>query len=142
MQRPTGVTFSRFFGFIGAGFLVIGALLAFASGSLIAQVLKNTPGLGNLAGGLVAVFGVVALMFAVLYAVTGYGLWALKNWGRILAVVLTAIGLLLTLIGLAAVFSNFGMSVLIWQIVKIAICAWIIWYLLQPTVKQAFGQTA
>jgi uncharacterized membrane protein (DUF2068 family) len=142
MQRPTGVTILAILWFIGAGILVISALVAFAGGSLLAQMLKNAPGMGNLAGGLVAVVGVIALMFAALYAVTGYGLWALKNWGRILALVLTAIGLLLTLVGLAAVFANFGMSLLIWQIIRIAICAWIIWYLLQPTVKQAFGQTA
>lgn len=142
MQRPTGITILAILWFIGAIGLVIGALVFFTGGSLVAQILANTPGMSRFAGGMVAAGGVVFLLLAVLYALTGYGLWSLKNWGRIIAIIFTALGLIGTLLGFVTVFSSFGMAIVVGQVIKLAICAWILWYLFQPNVKQAFGQTA
>jgi len=117
-------------------------LLSFVGGAFVAGILKNMPGVGNMAGGLVAAFGVIFLLIGALYAITGYGLWALKNWGRIITIVLMTLGLIFGLLGLVAVFSNFTAGMVVGQVVRLVICAWILWYLLQPNVKQAFGQIA
>jgi hypothetical protein len=142
MQRPTGITILAVLYFIGAVFLLLGAFAFFAGGSFLAQVLASMPGMSTLAGGLVTVVGVVLLAFAALYGATGYGLISLKSWGRILAIIFTVLGLVGTLVGFISIVSNFGMGVAIWQVVKLGICVWILWYLFQPNVKQAFGQTS
>lgn|SRR5882724_7089623 len=142
MQRPTGVTIIAILSFLGAAVCILMGLLSFVGGAFVAGILKNMPGVGNMAGGLVAAFGVIFLLIGALYAITGYGLWALKNWGRIITIVLMTLGLIFGLLGLVAVFSNFTAGMVVGQVVRLVICAWILWYLLQPNVKQAFGQIA
>jgi hypothetical protein len=101
----------------------------------------SAAGAGFLAG-LGAVIGVLALVFAALYALVGWGLLKLKEWARIVTIVLSGLGALGALFGLVAVFTHFGLIIVFWSLVRLAICAWIIWYLLQPNVKAAFqGQT-
>lgn len=143
MQRPTGVTIIAILCFLGAALCVGVALLAFAGGAFVASMLANTPGASGMAGSIGAIVGVFVLFFAVLYAATGYGLWALQNWGRIIAIVLVALGLIFGLLGLVPILTHmggaYGMGSIVGAAIRIAISAWILWYLLQPHVKKAFG---
>jgi uncharacterized membrane protein (DUF2068 family) len=141
MQRPTGVTIIAILSFLGAAACIMLGLFSFVGGAVIAKMLANMPGMSALGGGIVAALGVVFLLIGALYAITGYGLWALKNWGRVIMIVLMALGLVFGLLGLVAVFSNFTAGAIVMQVIRLAICAWILWYLFQPNVKQAFGQT-
>jgi len=142
MQRPTGVAVIAILSFLFAGLCVLGALLFFVGGAFVGQILANMPGISALGGSIVAAVGVVFLLIGALYAITGYGLWALKNWGRVIMIVLMSLGLVFGLIGLVAVFSNFTAGMAVGQVIRLVICAWILWYLFQPNVKQAFGQAA
>jgi len=74
---------------IGAFFGLIAALVMFVGGSMMSYF----PTVPNLTSGLVAVMGVVILVFAVLAAFVGYGLWNHKSWAKIVAIVLGVIGL-------------------------------------------------
>ncbi len=140
MQRPTGVTILGVLAYIGAVCLLIGGAVSFIAGSFLTQII-HMPGSG-LAAAAGAIVGVVFIMFAVLYGVTGYGLMALKNWGRIIAIMLMILGVVFGIIGLLGSFALFMMSAFVFRIVMLAIDAWILWYLFQPHVKQAFGQAA
>ncbi|HXQ98726.1 MAG TPA: hypothetical protein VN774_09815 [Candidatus Limnocylindrales bacterium] len=143
MQRPTGVTILAVLEFLGAACLLMLGLLAFASGAFIAQLLAKAPGMGALAGGAVAVVGVVCLLFAALYGVTGYGLLALQNWGRIITMILVALGAIFGLLGLLGAVSHMtttSVGLIIWQLIWLAIYVWILMYLNRPDVKQAFNQ--
>lgn len=145
MQRPTGVSILAVLEFLGAACLLILGLLCFAGGAMVASFLAKTPGMGAIAGGAVAVIGVVLILFAVLYAVTGYGLWALQNWGRIITMVLAALGAIFGLLGLVGAVSHMGatgMGTLIWQLIWLAFYIWVLMYLNKPHVKKAFGQAA
>ena len=141
MQRPTGVTIIAILSFLGAAACIMLGLFSFVGGAVIAKMLANMPGMSALGGSIVAALGVVFLLIGALYAITGHGLWALKNWGRVIMIVLMALGLVFGLLGLVAVFSNFTAGAIVMQVIRLAICAWILWYLFQPNVKQAFGQT-
>jgi uncharacterized membrane protein (DUF2068 family) len=141
MQRPTGVTIIAILSFLGAAACIMLGLFSFVGGAVIAKMLANMPGMSALGGSIVAALGVVFLLIGALYAITGYGLWALKNWGRVIMIVLMALGLVFGLLGLVAIFSNFTAGAIVMQVIRLAICAWILWYLFQPNVKQAFGQT-
>jgi hypothetical protein len=61
-------------------------------------------------------------------------LFQLKEWARIVVIVFAAIGLLF---GMASFFLP-GMF-LFGKLIRLAVNALIIWYLMQPPVKAAFG---
>jgi hypothetical protein len=112
-------------------------------GGFIATLISQQGGQGAGAGaglfaGLGAAVGVVLLIFAVLYAVVGWGLLKLKEWARIVTLVLAGLGVLGALFGLVGAFTHFAVFILFWTVVRLAIAGWIIWYLLQPNVKAAF----
>jgi len=80
-------------------------------------------------------FEASAGMFAIaaICAVLSYGLWRLRKWGRILAIVSSV---LMSLHAVAMILNSSG--TLLWHLFAIAINIWIITYLLKPHVKQAF----
>jgi hypothetical protein len=143
MQRPTGITILGVLCYIGAAICLIFGALGFAGGAFIASIVQNAGSAfpAGIAGAIGGIIGGVFIFLAVLYGVTGYGLMALKNWGRIILIVLMILGLVGTLFALLSVFSGFAMSSLIVVLIRLAISLWILWYLFQPHVKQAFGQT-
>jgi hypothetical protein len=141
MNRPAGVTVIAVLCFlVTAGCVLIGILLVLGGGyiaTLIRMSDHDAAATGILAG-LGALIGVVVLVFAVLYAVVGWGLLKLKEWARITTLVLAGLSILGGLIGLVGAFTHFSVFVLFWTVVRLAIVAWIIWYLLQPSVRAAF----
>jgi Predicted membrane protein (DUF2127) len=141
MQRPTGVSVLAVLNYIGGGFLVLCALLFFAGGAMLGTVLRSSMP-GGIAAAAGAVIGVIFLIFAALSLATGYGLWTLKGWGRMLLIVLVALGLVMNVVGLASSFAFFRIGLFIWRLIVIAIQALILWYMFQPEVKRAFGEGA
>src|SRR5258708_9253162 len=106
MARPTGVTIIAVLYFILAGFCVLGGVLMFVGGGFLASMM-NQQGAGGSAGagilaGLGAVAGVIVLIIAAIFALVGFGLWELKNWGRILALVFAGLGIFGALVMLLA----------------------------------------
>ncbi len=143
MQRPGGVTVIAVIDFIAAGLCVIGALLFFAGGSFLTSMFSAAGAEGaGILGGAVAVVGVVILLVGVLAAAIGYGLLKLMNWARILAIIFAAIGALQIIRTLVTLGSMMSVGQIVWQIVFLAYDAWVIWYLLQGKVGQAFTQKA
>jgi uncharacterized membrane protein (DUF2068 family) len=142
MQRPTGVTILAVLAFIGAGLLVVGALFGLLGGMLVSTMSASR--MGMMAGVGAAVLAVLLLIFAAVDVVVGVGLWKLKNWARILTIVLTGIAFLGSVLSILNPFAHmhiFFFVFLIRRLVLAAIYAWILWYLFQPNVKQAFGAT-
>ncbi|MGH9775930.1 MAG: hypothetical protein ACRD50_13395 [Candidatus Acidiferrales bacterium] len=138
MQRPTGVTILAVLAFLGAACTLLVGFAMLVGGAAFSRMLSASPGAAMLAG-MGAALGVVCLLFAVLYLAIGVGLWKLKNWARVLTLVLTAIGLVFAVLGLFPVVMHFNIFALIWQLFICAIYVIIIMYLLKPHVKQAFG---
>ena len=85
-----------------------------------------------------AIIGGVMLVFALLYFAVGYGLWKLKNWARIITIVLSGLGAALGVLGLLGSLMAFEIISLVFQLIFVAIYAWILWYMFQPHVKEAF----
>jgi len=74
--------------------------------------------------------GLVVLIYAILHLVTGLGLFGLKNWARLLTLLLSAVGLVLLL---PVLLVTHGLA-LVFGIINAAI----IFYLALPPVKRAF----
>jgi hypothetical protein len=138
MERPTGVTILAVLCFIGAGFCVLGALVFLFGGTMLSS-LGAAGGGGAFLAGLGMAAAVIFLAIAALYVATGIGLIGLKNWGRILTIVLVALGLLSAAFGLLGALMHFSFGMIIRQLIIAAIDVWILVYLFKPHVKQAFG---
>jgi hypothetical protein len=147
MGRPVGVTILAILYFLGTAFCVLAAIGMFLGGGMLATMVGQSGGQGAGAGagflaGMGAVLGVVILVFGALEALLGWAMLKLKEWARIVTIVLAGLSILGSLIGLLAVFSHFGLFVLMISLIRLVIAALIIWYLLQPDVKAAFQNQA
>ncbi|MDA2913005.1 hypothetical protein MYX77_03430 [Acidobacteriia bacterium AH_259_A11_L15] len=91
--------------------------------------------------GIVAAILVVLGFFAVLFVVIGAGLWKLQNWARLITLVLMALRVVMVVAGtlLSLLLVGFDLLSLGLDLLFIVVYAWIVWYLLQPQVKRAFG---
>lgn len=136
MQRPAGVTIVAILGFIvGALAALIGlVLLVRGSVDFVADMTSY-----HSAGALAAA---VLLGIAALVIVISVGLLKLQEWARVLAIILDAVHLLVAALGLMEGFRNihtpFFFGMVLRHVVMIVIGVWIIVYLIQPRVKQAF----
>jgi len=143
MGRPVGVTILAILAFIGAAFCLLGGIAMMAGGGFMATLMSQQGGQGSAgAAGLFAGLGAVAGVFIIIvggvYALVGFGLWKLKNWARIVSIVLLGIGVAVQLLGLLGTLAHFNLFAFVWSVLWIAVDAFIIWYLLKPEVKAAF----
>ena len=132
-MRPLGVTLVGFYqilrGVIGLLFGL--SILLFAG---LAAKLASLASEGNAVENILHSFGHLAglgiMMFAIVHMIAGYGVLQMQNWGRLLTLLFSAIGLVLVLPGVfvANIFALlFG-----------AINAACIFYLAMPPIKRAF----
>jgi hypothetical protein len=128
-QRPTGVTILAILAFIGGAFGILGALALLGLGVALGGVV----GAG---GGLSFVFGIVLLALSILYLWIGWGFWNLKRSAWSVGLVVFGAGIIISFIQLLL-----GYATITNLIVTIIINGIVIYYLLTPGVKAAFGVT-
>lgn len=136
MGRPTGVTVIAVLDFIGAGIAVLAALGMMLGGGFVASMISQQQGAG--AGVLAAIgaaAGIAFLFGAAIAILLGWGLLKLKEWARIITIVLAGLGALGALFAVLTHFFAIGMF---GALCRLVINGLIIWYLLQPHVKAAF----
>lgn len=118
--RPDqGIQLIAGYHFVVAIFFLLGTvILAFPTVLLGILGFTDDPGafIGMFAVGLIAM---VSMIFCILYIAIGYGLWTLRQWGRIAAMALGAVSLFMAPIGTIAG----GLT---------------LWYLLKPEVAVRF----
>ena len=136
MTKPVGVSIIAIGSFLEAAVIAIMGTRPMLP--VIYQLLKTSNyGASN---GLAEIAAMVVLdgsIFTVLHVLAGWGLWKLKNWARVLAIILST---------LAAVFEllrwflahHLGVS----YIISIGISAVIIFYLTKPSVTAVFSQSS
>jgi uncharacterized membrane protein (DUF2068 family) len=132
-MRPLGVTLVGFYQILrGILALLFGlSILLFAG---LAAKLASMAAEGNALENFLRSFGHIAglgiIVFAVIHMIAGYGVLQMQNWGRLLTLLFSAIGLVLVLPGVlhANIFALlFG-----------TINAACIFYLAMPPIKRAF----
>lgn len=142
-MRPTGVVLIALYHFLGAFLLLLLALALLLGGSVLGAMFGGMRhsfigGLGLLAG---VVGGVFFFGYAIVVATAGFGLWSLREWARILSIVLAVISLLFSLPGLL-VGLPFHLFFGGYRLFRIVISISIIWYLMQPPIRALFQRTA
>lgn len=121
-SRPDGVTLTAVWFIVGAVFGLLGAaaILIFA----LPAVLRDTSGSDQYFAVAGVTFGLLMILALVgLDIAAAVGLFRLRPWGRMLAIVLAALGL-------------------IWFPIGTAVGVLIIWYMLNDEAKQAFAITS
>src|SRR5271157_5561647 len=140
-MRPTGIVLIAIYHFLSAMFLVLLALSLVIGGSILGAMFgagNHGPLIGLLVGTVGAGF---FFLYAVIAAVAGYGVWSLREWGRILCIVLAAISLLISLPGLLLMGLHLSLFFGSYRLLRIAISILIIWYLVQPQIRSLFQRS-
>ena len=134
-QRPLGITILAILGIIGGVLGLLGGCGAIAGGALVGA-LGAQAGVGAVAagGGLLGLLGIVALAMAVGWIAFGIGAWTLKPWAWMLGLILVGVSIVVALVTVLT-SGDFGS-----QIINLAIDAVMVYYLMTPEVKQAFGR--
>jgi hypothetical protein len=145
-MRPTGVTLIALYHFLSALFLVLFASFLAVGGTVLAGLFSASRfgsatgmGLGLMVGVLGCVF---FLFFALVAAIAGWGMWSMREWGRILSIVLAVISLIFSLPGLLMMGLHLYLFFGTYRLFRIAISILIIWYLIQPQIKVLFQRAA
>ena len=124
-----GITILAVLSAIGGVLTILGGIALIGLGG-VAGASSGSAALfwmGAICGLLLLVSGIASLAFA-------YGAWTLQPWAWTLGVALQIISLALS------VLSIVGGGDISSQIISIAIAAIILYYLMQPTIKAAFGR--
>lgn len=136
-QRPTGITLLAIAFLVLGGLSLLWSLFQFGVGS-ITGLTASLFGAQNIAsaGASSAWAGVVGAAGAIINFIVAFGLFTLKPWAWILALIAVGINAVSGILGL---FSG-GFFALCCGLVGLAIPAGILYYLLRPEVKKAFGR--
>ncbi|MCI0403470.1 MAG: DUF2127 domain-containing protein [Acidobacteria bacterium] len=152
MKRPFGVAVLAIIHFLEALlFLFTGAILwLFAQlvGEMGADALEAPDELSARllplilqfiqSGKMVMVYAVV-VVFVLLFAAVGVGLWRLRPWARLLTLGLTGLRLLFLVPGLVVSVVQLDALLIGGHALMLFVYGWIVWYLFQAEVKHAFG---
>lgn len=140
MARPAGVTTIAILFFLGTVYCVVLEIHLFVQNDVFSAA-KTVFALINAEDALPdfgAILLVEMIVFPILYATAGWGLWKLRNWGRILTVGLLVYGSLFTSIRwLLTPHVKTSRSVA--TVISFAVYGVIISYLLKADVKAGFS---
>ncbi len=147
MQRPTGVTVLAVLDYIGAAFWLLMAVGGFLGatflGAIISAAMERSGQGTALGAGVGAAIGIVIGIFGLIFGgvavLMGWGMWSLKEWARILQIVFAGIGACFQALGVLASLVHFRIFGMMWNLIWVAVNAYIIYYLIQPQVKAAFA---
>lgn len=130
MQRPTGVTILAILAAIGGVLGLLGGLALVGFGGLAGGLV------GAAIGGFVVISGLILLVLAVLELVLAYGFWTLQPWAWQLGVILSAVNILIQILGVLRIvfYSDLSSALL-----SIIISGVIIYYLNQAEIRRVFN---
>lgn len=122
MKRPDGVTIISIYHYFVAALFVMGICFVAAVPFIVAASPdRDSVGAVPIVAIVTVVVAFALLAFAAFYGVIGWGLWQLKPWARLGAIVLAGLSLLSIPIGTI-------------------IGGLTLWYLFQPEARTAFGE--
>ncbi len=146
MRRSSEVSLIATLQFVLAGLLVLVAVGAVVGAPFLGAfvgAMSGGPFGRRLGGGLGFAFGFAialgCLFRAALNFLCGWGIWSLKEWGRILTIVLCALSLFSSFAGVLSMRHLLHFGVLgTWSLFWLAVNIWIIYTLVQPQVRAQF----
>ena len=135
-NRPTGVTVLAVLALLGGLLnLFLGGFETLLGPQIGEEMVRQTGDASAAAtGGAMAMMGVGILVVGVVQLINAYGLFTLKSWAWMLAVVLQVISLVMNGLQLGGP-QKAGI------VIAMLISVGVLYYLFRPHVKQAFGRS-
>ena len=123
-SRPEGITLLSALFWVLALLAIIGGLIMMVTSNALIELIeeegKDVPHeVIDLLDSLFIGIGIIIIIMGILYIITGWGLWTMKSWARLVAIILAIISVL-----------NFPIGTILGII--------ILWYLFKPEIKEAF----
>jgi len=132
-ERPAGVTAVAIVFLLAAAYLLAVGLTMLARPGLISMAAG-----AELLGGLELAGPYMFLLMAGVGVGVALGLLRLHRWARWIAILVAMIGMVLLLPSVSSAVIDFRAGTLVWSGLGVIVRAMIVWYLLQPAVKEAF----
>ena len=121
--RPDGITLLSALFWILAIIAIIGSLFMLGAKDAIIDIIEEDSDTPNwvidLVDSIFVGIGVISFIIGIIYVIVGWGLWTMKSWARLAAIVLAVISLI-----------SFPIGTILGII--------ILWYLFKPEIKEAF----
>ena len=144
-QRPQGVSILAVLYVLSGASYVFGGLLLLAMQADMQAYLSDAFSVLGFRGEFASLtaLAVICLLIGAAAITVGFGLWRLREWGRMVALVLAGLGLLAAFAFIALALSADSITSAVLELIPATIYGLIVWYLLQPNVVQAFrGEAA
>ncbi|MFN2502449.1 MAG: hypothetical protein ABR530_10620 [Pyrinomonadaceae bacterium] len=141
VKRPLGITILAGLNFIGAAFEAVLFILAVAAPETLRSLISALSPQGAGPDEILNLGPMLAVYFAVMAIVTGligYGLWTLRNWARIITMIIAGLSLVGMVVSLVQVGGAINLTTIILGLVRIGLCVLILWYLWKPDIRDAF----
>lgn len=142
--RPLGVSILVVLLFLNIASYVFLIVLSIRNPEQLRSLLESMmPGAGIGPGSLMRLGAFVPVYFlgmAILTGLVARGLWRLKNWARIVVMVLAAISAVLGIVELIGGFSGANRMGLTGTVARIGLSVAVAWYLNSAKVRDAFGK--
>ena len=141
-MRPLGVSLIGGFELFISGLLLLIAIATALGMGVLGAILDSTarmggPGLAFLSSaGMIAAF--ILLIPSALFGVLGWNLLRLKEWARMVTLVLSVLGGLGAAIGVISALAYFRPFFLMATLVRLSINLATLWYLTQSRIRQIF----
>ena len=132
-ERPAGVSAVAIAFLLAAAYLLAVGLTMLARPGLISMAAGS-----ELLGGLELAGPYMFVLVAVVGTVIAAGIWQLQNWARWLAILVAMIGVVLLLPSVSSAILDFRFGKLLGGGLGTIVRVLIVWYLIQPAVKEAF----
>jgi hypothetical protein len=138
-RRPTGVTIIAILNILGG---IVGLIAGFGMMALSGEFQYYLSYLSDeeaaLVSIMVGILGMVFIIIGFIDLVIGYGLWTLKGWARMAAIIMAIIGIVGN-IGATIGMMSIGAADIIGSVIlPVLISGIIIWYLSKPNIKEVF----
>jgi hypothetical protein len=143
MNRPVGVTIIAVLQLLSSIIALLIGLGVLILKDAFVQTLSESPEFQQSAqdlppgvlGGVATFTGVIILVASLIGFLLAYGLFTLKGWAWIVTLIFSALGILGNLSNIITGQANRGFAV-----IQLVISIVVIYYLLRPEVKRAFGR--
>jgi hypothetical protein len=140
-NRPVGVTILVAIDFLGVAFYLVLAMLFLANREQGTKLLEGMSGAGTGPAPLLRTGAFLPFYFltmAIFTGVLGWGLWKLKNWARIILLVIIGLSLFGAAIHIIAVWSYPTAGGFAVALLRVAVAIVIFGYLSSAPVRDAF----
>jgi hypothetical protein len=143
--RPIGITILAVLGFLSVLFYLIMTVIALVNPAQANNLLQGMSGGGAGPAPLQQLAAILPAYFLITGLISGglsWGLWNLKNWARIVCLVLIVISVIGGAVGIAAAWSHSTVPATISALVRLLIAILIFVYLCSSGVRAAFHSSS